>query len=217
MCADYSIRPYEEWLAFSLESTKDDCENVDIDSARPLVLVGYFERFCRSMHDPIGEYSLKQIDESIWKSLCDPFWISDLVTDPELAVAPRESCIASMYRPFSEIVAKTPGCLDETDTFYMWWDIVCGSFCTHHAYFERAPFNPPTEDAVRIHDELLDTLERVLSISEAQSSTCALHGLGHICHSESARVVQQYIDTHKGELTESDVRWAIKCRDGTVL
>ncbi len=217
MNVDYSKKSYDEWLQFAVNSTDEQHGDVEIDPVEPLVLVEYFERSCMNMHDLLGQYSWPQIDRFIWNSLANPFWIGHIVTDPILPVAPRDSCIDSMYFPFKQVLGQMPDSDDEENGFYMWWDIVCGGFCTQHVYFETHPFVPDSAESCKIHDKLLDTLRRILKIPEKRTQMCALHGLGHLHHPQGAEIVQKYIDDHKTDFDDAGFQWLCECRDGTVM
>lgn len=66
-------------------------------------------------------------------------------------------------------------------------------------------------------DEALDVLKRILALDEPCCVAAALHGLGHLWHPESWKVVQAYIDKHYAELDADSVRWLRQCRDGVVM
>lgn len=217
MCVDYSLRTYEDWLNFAIHSTDEEHKEVQTNSAEPLVLVEYFTRVCMSLKDLCGFYSWQEIDRLIWNTLCNPFWMGDIVVGSELSLEPRSICVGAMYEPFASVVAKNSECLHETDGFYMWWDIVCNAFCAHHGHFEDTPFFPEPEASRRIHDKLLEVLERILRIPDPGTQRCALHGLGHIHHPKSADIVQRFIDKHKRECDEHGLKWLYQCRDGTVM
>jgi hypothetical protein len=101
--------------------------------------------------------------------------------------------------------------------FFMWWDIVANPFCESQGQWSRAVFCPVDPDARRTHDLILDVLERILNLGEQRCEEAALHGLGHLCHPEGARIVQQYLDQCRDDLTKEGIQWVEACRDGTVM
>ena len=215
MNVDYSEKSYDEWLQFAITSTDEQHGDVEIDPVKPLVLVEYFERACMSLHELVTPYTWPEIDRFIWNALANPFWIGRIVTDPILPVSPRMSCIDSMYFPYKQVLELMPESDVEEDGFYMWWDIVCGGFCSHHGYFDNVPFVPNSAESCTVHDKLLETLRRILKIPSVRTQRCALHGLGHLHHPKGAEIVQKYIDEHKLDIDDAGIQWLLECRDGT--
>jgi hypothetical protein len=64
-------------------------------------------------------------------------------------------------------------------------------------------------------DAMYQTLLKILALDHPACQWSALHGLGHLRHPQGPEMVQNYLDAHRYELAEEDVRWLQACRDGT--
>ena len=71
-------------------------------------------------------------------------------------------------------------------------------------------------DAKQIAEAVYQTLLRMLALNHPACEWSALHGLGHLHHPLGRQTVQQYLDVHRGELSDEDVKWVERCRDGAI-
>jgi len=78
-------------------------------------------------------------------------------------------------------------------------------------------YQQTTPDRRALLDETLRTLSRILKLEEPCCCGAALHGLGHLRHPKGWRLVQDFINRHRAELTDDELRWMRNCRDGVVL
>jgi hypothetical protein len=84
--------------------------------------------------------------------------------------------------------------------------------CTADNY--RFDYSALTEDYKLIIDSMYSTLLRILGVNHFGCQMCALHGLGHLHHPMVAETITRYLDAHRGELTDQEVKWVQQCRDG---
>lgn len=68
-------------------------------------------------------------------------------------------------------------------------------------------------------DEALRVLKRIYELDEPDCLGAALHGLGHLWHPESHKIVQAHINQYRAELEDDPetLRWLRNCRDGVVM
>jgi hypothetical protein len=138
-----------------------------------------------------------------------------------------------MYLPFRDVVAHSS--IDVRETFYwMWWDMILHTFWGMADKFDYASlgdskqilktmrrralvfdYSGLSEDSKQILEAVYQTLLKILALDHAACQWSALHGLGHLHHPLGRETVQNYLDTHRGELSDEDAEWIGYCRDGT--
>jgi hypothetical protein len=65
-------------------------------------------------------------------------------------------------------------------------------------------------------ESMYQTLLKILALDHPACQWSALHGLGHLRHRLGREAVQNYLDTHRKELTDEDAKWIEGCRDGKI-
>ena len=109
----------------------------------------------------------------------------------------RESCLSAMVVLFKRFFAlNTLG-----DTCFMWWDF----------------FRTFDEEAdKRVSAAMFTALSEILEMEEEHCQMAALHGLGHLDHTEKAALIKKYLDAQPDRLLEIR-EYAQACIKGDIL
>jgi hypothetical protein len=231
---DLSSKSFEEFLAFFFaRDVVPDGEQFDYFlgepsgerydqavSSSPDVVVAHMTKLFSEFGRIADLYSLAQLNQGIWGMLGENLRLYELLWDSSVPLEQRVQCIRSMYSVYSDFVSKSKVELME-NCFDMWWDLILYGF-----WFQRKLFEQGTKmgdvskldaESRRVLDIMFETLKHILDLPDARTQGYALHGLGHLRHPAVRETVQQFINTHRADLTEEGLRWAEQCRDGTVM
>jgi hypothetical protein len=64
---------------------------------------------------------------------------------------------------------------------------------------------------------MFDTLSKILALPDDRTQGYALHGLGHLHHPGVCKLVQDFLDKNRSEMSDDGIRWVEQCRDGIVM
>ena len=120
-----------------------------------------------------------------------------LIEYSDASLASRSECIASMGILFERLFFNEP--LDTS--VFMWWDSLCYSWHCGNRRREKGG-----EDS-ELQDVYFQTLQKVLSLDSWICQSAALHGLGHLHHPDTERVISRSIAEHPS-LTEEQRAYA---------
>jgi hypothetical protein len=175
--------------------------SVHMDGAE--VVDRYVELFSRS-DELLGRYPKDKLEQGFWFMMCGSslaFSPCELIYDSyeELDIELKEKLIRSMYFLYEKFYSIEPL---ETSS-YMWWDS-----------FSRIPgLEDPTG---RIQGAIFDTLVKILALDSEFCQVAALHGLGHLGHPDTERVIKDFMKKHP-ELTEKQIDYCNNCITGDIL
>lgn len=218
---DLSTLSYPEFLAFFFDRpTVGDKESYDLFRAgiddfiasSPARVVAHVHAVCLNYSELTKIYSSEQLDQGLWAVFGAAISCEQYLFDPIVDLRSRISCIESMYIPFRGVVAHSA--IDKHDSFFwMWWDMIL------HTFWQMADnykFDYPglSGDGKQVLEAMYQTLCRILALDHPACQWSALHGLGHLRHPSGRQTVQSFLDAHRNELTEEDVKWIETCRDG---
>jgi hypothetical protein len=145
---------------------------VEIDPEHQMALMTELFREARALSP---RFSAAQIDQGLWFMFSTGSeWFSDLLSDRELPWAARRDAIRAIYDLYDGLLAHVAV---ESAT-YMLWDLLLDKF---------------EDNYTEIADTCLQTLVHILSLPRAECQAGALHGLGHLKHAQTARVVSEYL------------------------
>ncbi len=230
---DLSSKTFEEFVAFffARELVPDD-EQFDYflrepsgqqyDEAvlsSPDVVVGHMTKLFSEFGRIAPRYSLAQLDQGVWGILGANLRLYELLWDTSVPLPQRVQCIRSMYSVYSDFVSASNEDVSKTG-FSMWWDLILHGFWAWQTVEQRSEGGGRSRldiESRLLLDAMFETLQRILDLPGWSSQECALHGLGHLHHGEVRKTVQEFIDSHRNELTQQRFQWAEECRDGTVL
>lgn len=171
-----------------------------IDWDKTEVVELYGELFLRSdeLHT---RYSKAQLEQGFWFLMGSSleFTPDELIRDDELSIALKEKLIKSMYFLYEKCFYAEPL---ETSC-YMWWD----------SYSRIPGLKDPTG---RIQEAIFETLVRILALDSEICQLAALHGMNHLGHPDTEKVIGEFIRKNR-ELTLEQIDYAKKCITGDIL
>jgi hypothetical protein len=198
MNADLRNATYDEFLQFVFDHyPEDDVDkkwywqlNEDVQIA-PGRAVEYLTRMCTGAAQLLDRYTPMQIAEGLnylfgaggSSEFRDQLWNSD-VPWPH-----RRRCILAIPRLYTDVLERdrdgVGGCA------YMLWDSIAYDYHCGN----RDPAKDP-EDA-RVQDAMLEALRSMLASNHPETQRGALHGLGHLNHRNSARVIRDFLSSDR--------------------
>ena len=147
-----------------------------LDPTKAEWLVTYPTRLFEEPEFLIDRYSDEQLRKGFW-NLPNSWELRDSIWGKELPWTLRKSCIQSMVPLFEKFFSRNP----LGDTCYMWWDAL--------RYFGD-------DGEERVVDEIFLALKKTLFLDSLDCQGAALHGLGHLDHSEKRSVINKYLKEH---------------------
>jgi hypothetical protein len=146
--------------------------DVAIDPAHQLSLMAELFRGARVL---LPRFSPAQIDQGLWFMFSGGSeWFTALLADRDLPWAARRAVIRAIYELYDGLLTH----IEVDQSGYMLWDLLLGKF---------------DDDYTEIADTCFETLVRILNLPQAECQRAALHGLGHLEHVQTARVVSEYL------------------------
>jgi hypothetical protein len=207
----------EQFEYFLREPSGQRYDQTELSS--PEVVVRYMTKLFSEFGRIAPGFSLAQLDQGVWGILGERLRLYELLWDTSVPLPHRVQCIRSMYSVYSDFVSASNAEVKNTG-FFMWWDFILHGFWVRQKVEHRIEWGDISKfdtEARVLLDVMFETLKRILDLPDWSSQECALHGLGHLYHPDVRKTVQEFIDSHGTELTESRLRWMEHCRDGTVL
>jgi hypothetical protein len=179
-------------------------------ASNPATVVAHVQAMCRNFLEVTKVYSHKELQQGLWAVFGAAISCEQYLLDPAVDLGLRIDCIESMYVPFRDVVAEST--IGKHDSFYfMWWDMILHTF-----WLEFDDYATLSLDARQILESIYQTLQKILALDHQACQWSALHGLGHLEHPLVPQTVQSYLDAHRDELSDEDVRWIEGCRDGKI-
>lgn len=156
----------------------------------PQKICSYYVALFRNPEFLRERFSEAQLEQGFWAILGSlDFSAHSIVLEPDgIPFESRVDCIHSMYELFRRLFTVTS--LDTS--VHMWWDSFCYDWTCGNRARERGG-----ED-LALQDVFFDTLSAVLQIESETCQAAALHGLGHLRHPNTTKIVQRFIDEHPG-------------------
>jgi len=146
----------------------------------------FYIRLFRNPGFLLEKYSKPQLEKGFWAIHGAAFDCSaqHLIWDEDLPFALRSDCIRSMSVLFKQLFAREPL---ET-TVFMWWDSLCYEWESGNKDRQRGG-----EDML-MQDVIFEVLADLLQGSSEVCQDAALHGLGHLHHPETKKLIKNYIE-----------------------
>jgi hypothetical protein len=215
---DHDIGAEEYWYLDPVFASWSDFDDEGV--ASPRVIVGHMTRLFTDFADVAPRFSLPQVNAGIWAMFTNqPFRLQKHLWLASVPLVERLGCIRSMYFVYSEYVAKSRVQVME-NCFSMWWDWLAGNFWEHTHFIDgiaEGDVASLNQEQASLLGAILETLSRILALSDRRTQEYALHGLGHLHHPDGRVIVQQFLDKHRNEMSIDAIRWVEECRDGTVM
>jgi hypothetical protein len=154
----------------------------------PTVLCGHYSRLFREPQLPLDRFSKAQLEQGFWAAQSPTLDCSayHLVWNREVSFDFREECIRSMYFLFRDLFFDEP----LQDSVCMWWDSFCYGW--HCGSRKRSCGG---EDLL-LQDVMFETLSQILALESDICQGAALHGLSHLHHPRTGKVIEAYISKH---------------------
>lgn len=238
---DLSALTYAQFLAFFFDRPvvkvgEYELFRSGIDffvASNAAIVVSHVQTMCRRLAELTGVYSREQLDQGLWAVFGAGISCEQYLFDPAVDPTLRIACIESMYLPFRDVVTQYDGDIRE-QFYWMWWDMILHTFwaSTDQYKFDRSGLSADeltekwrelalthgyatlTNDLTQMAEAIFQTLLKILALDHRGCQWCALHGLGHLHHPLVRDAVQSYLDVHRNELDDADLRWVEACRDG---
>jgi hypothetical protein len=168
---------------------------------------------CESFSELTKVYSHEELNQGLWAVFGASISCEQYLFDPTVDLGLRIGCIESRFIPFKDVVAHS--LIDKLDSFYfMWWDMILYTFWDIYDATDDNYQKLPA-DGRQMFDAMYQTLLKILALDHTACHWSALHGLGHLRYPQGREMVQSYLDAHRDELADEDLRWIEAFRDGT--
>ena len=191
-CVDLTNISFDEFISFLFErettsgSEKQDPWYWHVETTfDPSIICAYYVRLFQEPEFLSTRFSKAQLEEGFWAIQgpnlnCSAYRI---IHETDLPFALRESCIRSMFDLFTRLFSK-----ESLETSVsMWWDSMCYDW--HCGNRKRGRGG----DDERLQDAFFETLSKLLSSPSESCQGAALHGLGHLHHPETLKLIERYI------------------------
>lgn len=181
---------------------------IEMDRSRVVDL--YMELFSRSSELP-ERYSKDKLEQGLWFMMGGSsldFSLCELLRDDQLEIELKEQLIESMYFLYERLYYNDT--LDGTSC-YMWWDSFCYAYSVPGS---RDPVN--NKEHRRIQDAMFRTLVSILGLDSDICQGAALHGLNHLKHPDTERVIKDFIGKSP-RLTKEQIEYAYRSITGDNL
>jgi hypothetical protein len=195
---DLSNASYEEFLDFVfnhlVEDEVDDRWYWHLDdevSIPPRLAIEYLTRMCRGAGELVPRFTPRQIAQGLnyvfGPGGQDEF--GEQLWNPDVPWPERQACIRAIPNLYSEVLERDPdgvgGCA------FMLWDWIAYGYCCGN----RDP-RASAEDA-RVQDAMFAALVSMLDSDHNETLAGAIHGLGHLEHRDSHRVIRQLLSSNR--------------------
>lgn len=155
----------------------------------------------------LERYSREQLDQGFWalQSGVDGL-LPYVMFDQSVPFEKRADCIRSMFFLYRDLFA-----VDDLGTSCnMWWD--CISSSNQVGWRSQSILG----DNIKVQDVMFETLTKILYLESEECQGAALHGLGHLRHPNTEKVIRDWIATQP-DLPEDDLEFAEACITGDIM
>ncbi len=156
----------------------------------------------------LDSYTREQLEQGFWalQSGCVDGLVEDVMFEQSVPFERRAEFIRSMFLLYRDLFS-----IDALETSSnMWWD------CISSDYAIRRRSQDTSEDDRNIQDVMFETLTKILYLDSEECQGAALHGLGHLRHPNTEKVIRDWIATQP-ELPEDDLEFAEACITGDIM
>jgi len=172
------------------------------------LLATYYVKLFSEPRFLLEKFSKPQLEQGFWAipsctlncSVLALIWMDDL----DFIV--RAECVRSMYYLFERLFA-----IEHLETSaHMWWDALCYDWECGNRSRARGG-----EDEL-MQNVMFAALARILDLDSFHCQADALHGLGHLHHPDTGKLIEQYIAAHP-KLTPEMKKYALAASQFHVL
>jgi hypothetical protein len=154
----------------------------------PIRLCNHYSQLFRNPRFLLDRFSKPQLDQAFWAVQSSTLECSarSLTWNTTLRFAEREECVRSMHFLFRELF------IDQAleNSVSMWWDSFCYDWHCGNRKRSRGG-----ED-LAMQDVMFETLSQILAIESRICQGAALHGLSHLHHPRTEKLLERYLTSH---------------------
>ncbi len=168
----------------------------------PAPICDYYLRLFKQPRFLLERFSAAQLEVGFWAISSHNFLgcsVTDLIWNVELPLSAREECVRSMFYLYRDLFAIEPS----GTAGFMWWDSVCW-----HLWHRGKKDRVRGGEDLSMQDVMFETLLQILALESENCQAAALHGLGHLHHPATARVIEDYLRRHPS-LTDEGRAYAL--------
>lgn len=194
MDIDLRTASYEEFISSVFDhEPADDVddkwfwkEEVEVQ-IEPQPFIAHLTSVFEKSSDLVDRFTIRQIAEGLEFLFCGPDGSGRLgqLWNPEVPWLERRRCILSIPNFYRQVFEPD----DETGCGFMLWDWIAYGYESGN----KSPANSP-EDA-RVQDTMLEALTAMLASQSDETQAAAIHGLGHLHHRDSSRVITGFLNS----------------------
>jgi len=151
----------------------------------PQRICDYYIRLFKKPVFLLDLFSKDQLEQGFW-AIPSPTLdcsVYELINRTDLPFDARKECVNSMFCLYRDFFAIEP--LDSSSG--MWWDTLCYDWHCGNKKRSRGG-----ED-LAMQNVMLETLVEILSLDSENCRAAALHGLGHLHHPATTKVIHEYL------------------------
>jgi hypothetical protein len=153
-----------------------------------------------------SRYSREQLEQGFWMLISGAdSSLEELLWNPAVSWSLRSALIQATVDLYEKLFR-----FDFLDTSaYMFWDGLAYGYCV--------PTRHPETDMEdrRVQEAMFSALTQILDVESRQCQLAALHGLGHLRHPDTERVISDYLERNP-TLSEDHRRFAVACISGKI-
>jgi hypothetical protein len=194
-CVDLRAYSFNDFVAFMFDRDAPSDSvggdrwfyHVDVEFD-PEIICAYYIRLFQRPEFLATRFTKQQLDQGFWAVVgpnlnCSVY---NLIHHSDLTFSMKDDCIHSMTDLFDRFFAKVS--LETVDS--MWWDALCYDWHCGNRSRDRGGEDEQLQNA------LFRTLSALLSHPSEACQGAALHGLGHLHHPDTPKLIQEYIQQH---------------------
>lgn len=182
---------YDEWLEYVFAHTEADTDwhrEERYSVGEPSIVARYLADLFKRPEILLGRYTPAEIENGLAFIVGGQGFIEDILFDKKLNLDVRIGLIESMENVFRSIYSIDE-IADSGFSCNMWWDCIGYDFTgTQHIAYD------PDDAAIQL--AMFKTCSRILEMESDAVQLSALHGMGHISHPDTPKVISDWLDRH---------------------
>ncbi|MBI5930011.1 MAG: sel1 repeat family protein [Chloroflexi bacterium] len=183
--------------------------NIAAVETDPVELVRHYIRLFQNPEFLLDLYHPIELERGFWDIREFNSWsLGAAIHGKVVPIDQAETCIRAMYPLFAKLFAQNPLLMSS----FMWWDSEFANFGCPHEVPHR---DYDESESQRLHQAMFETLTAILQIDSLDCKAAALHGLGHLQHPHTEKVIKAFLVNHP-ELADWQ-EYALAAIEGDIL
>lgn len=151
-------------------------------------IAGFYNRLFTNPTFLVERYSLDQLEQAFWavQSSNLSCAVSEIIWDSKIPFDIRANCVRSMEQLFGRLFVNN----GLETAVEMWWDSLAYDW-----HCENRCRDKGGEDR-QMQDVMFETLGKILEQPSPICQGSALHGLGHLHHPETEKLISSFLQRH---------------------